>query len=95
MQAQMTSECISKVEGEAYVTKYKEAIIKSKAISVNDPQLARIVSDQENVLAEYKKVRRKQKGFGLKPSTKSTLYVIIGFILVSIILVILDEFDLL
>lgn len=80
MQAQMTSKYISKLEGEAYVTKYKEAIIKSKLLCANDPMFAGIISEYENVLAEYKKVRGKQKAYVLKPSTKFFIW----FMVVSI-----------
>lgn len=73
MQAQMISDSISRVEGEAYMTKYKEAMIKIKALYANDPQFASFISAYENVLKEYRKVHIKQKGFGLKPSVKFDL----------------------
>lgn len=74
MQTQMISDSISRVEGEAYMTKYKEAMIKIKALYANDPQFASFISAYENVLKEYRKVHIKQKGSGLKPSVKFFLW---------------------
>ena len=82
MQAQMISESVSRLEGEAYMTKYKETMIKIKSLYANDPQFANFISAYENVLKEYRKVHIKQKGFGFKPSTKFWFWFVFGFIVV-------------
>lgn len=86
MQAQMVSESVSRLEGEAYMTKYKEAMIKIKALYANDPQFANFISAYENVLKEYRKVHIKQKGSGLKPSVKFYLWMIGGPLALLIII---------
>lgn len=86
MQAQMVSDSISRVEGEAYMTKYKEAMIKIKALYANDPQFASFISAYENVLKEYRKVHTKQKGSGLKPSVKFNLWFGGGLLAVLLII---------
>lgn len=84
MQTKMLSEFIFKVEGEAYFTKYNEAIIKSKAMCANDPMFASIISEHSNIVTQYNKVCKKQKGFGLKPSVKyaigATIVAIVGIL---------------
>lgn len=84
MQTKMLSEFISKAEGEAYFTKYNEAIIKSKAMCANDQMFASIISEHANIIAQYEQVKKKQKGFGMKPEVKEWLCTL-GFIVVCII----------
>lgn len=79
MQTKMLSELIFKAEGEAYFTKYNEAIIKSKAMCANDPMFANIISEYPNIVTQYKKVSRKQKGTGLKSWTKYGIFCAILF----------------
>ena len=84
MQTKMLSEFISKAEGEAYFTKYNEAIIKSKAMCANDQMFASIISEHANIIAQYEQVKKKQKGFGMKPEVKEWLCML-GFLVVCII----------
>lgn len=90
MQTKMLSEFISKAEGEAYFTKYNEAIIKSKAMCANDQMFASIISEHANIIAQYEQVKKKQKGFGMKPEVKEWLcalgVIVGGIILMTIIL---------
>lgn len=90
MQTKMLSAYTSKIEGEAYFTKYNEAIIKSKAMCANDPMFANIISDYQNTVAQYEKVSKKQKSVGLKPVVKVLLgclgIIVGGCILLAILL---------
>lgn len=79
MQANMLSEEIYKLEGAAYMTKYNEALIKAKAMCGTDTIFVNFLTDKENVLSEYKKAHKKQKGVGLKPSIKAFIGTLIGF----------------
>lgn len=79
MQANMLSEEICKLEGAAYMTKYNEALIKAKAMCGTDTIFVNLLSEKENVLAEYRKAHKKQKGVGLKPSIKALIGALIGF----------------
>lgn len=88
MQTKMLSEFIFKAEGEAYFTKYNEAIIKSKAMCANDPMFASIISEHPNIVNQYNKVSKKQKGIGLKPGAKMGVFSAIVFAIVIIIAVI-------
>ena len=86
MQTKMLSEFISKAEGEAYFTKYNEAIIKSKAMCANDQMFASIISEHANIIAQYEQVKKKQKGFGMKPGNKFMLCylgVIVGLLVLA------------
>ena len=89
MQTKMLSAYTSKIEGEAYFTKYNEAIIKSKAMCANDQMFASIISEHANIIAQYEQVKKKQKGFGMKPDVKIMLcllgFIVGGFILSAII----------
>ncbi len=84
MQTKMLSEFIFKVEGEAYFTKYNEAIIKSKAMCANDPMFASNISEHPNIVNQYNKVSKKQKGIGLKPGVKFIIGLIV-FLIVDIV----------
>lgn len=85
MQTKMLSGFIFKAEGEAYFIKYNEAIAKSKAMCANDPMFASIISEHPNIVNQYNKVSKKQKGIGLKPSVKFAIGLIV-FIIVDIVL---------
>lgn len=67
MQANMLNEETSQVESAAYMTKYREAIIKSKALWSNDPLFANFISEADNVMAEYTKISKKQKSYSSNP----------------------------
>ena len=92
MQTKMLSEFISKAEGEAYFTKYNEAIIKSKAMCANDQMFASIISEHANIIAQYEQVKKKQKGFGMKPGKKYSIWGAIIWVLLLIILIILIKY---
>lgn len=79
MQTKMLSEFIFKAEGEAYFTKYNEAIIKSKAMCANDPMFAKIISEQDAILNQYKIAQKKQKSLGMKPGAKMGVFSAIVF----------------
>lgn len=78
MQARMCSELTYKLEAEACYIKYNEAIIKCRAMCASDPLFANIISQQQNIAAEYKKAFKKQKSFGMKPSLKTMLWGFLG-----------------
>jgi hypothetical protein len=74
MQAQMMNDTIHKLLGNAYLTKYNEAIIKVRLMFPKDPLFMQILSEQDAVRARYAQVHSKQKGNGLKPSIKYMLW---------------------
>lgn len=82
----MLSQMEHKVVAEAYATKYSESLTKAKTLYSKDPIFSSHFEEQTKVFTEYQKVRRKQKGFGLKPSNKALLGVIIFLIVDFIIL---------
>lgn len=67
MQANMLNEEISQVESAAYMTKYREAVIKSKALWSNDPLFANFISEADKVMAEYTKISKKQISYSSNP----------------------------
>ena len=88
MQSNMLSTSVYKLEGEAYLTKYNEAITKAGALFKNDPIILPLIENQVSNIKNFKQVHRKQKKYGLKPSVKFALdfalpfLFLIGFILV-------------
>lgn len=67
MQANMLNEETSQVESAAYMTKYREAVIKSKALWSNDPLFANFISEADKVMAEYTKISKKQISYSSNP----------------------------
>lgn len=89
MQSNMLSPGVYKLEAEAYFTKYNEAIIKARALYKDDSTIENLLENHNAVLKAYKQSHKKQKKFGLKPSTKSYLgfvYLILGMLLLGGIL---------
>lgn len=91
MQANMLSPSSYKLVSDAYLTKYNESLIKADALFKGDSMLSQFVDNKRNVVKEYKKVYSKQKTFGLRPSVKSTIYLIVGMVICFILLFILGE----
>lgn len=56
---------------DAYLTKYREALIKAKALFSSDPMFSSIISSQGDVEKEYESTRKKHKKNPIKPSTKA------------------------
>ena len=81
MQSRMLSPMEYKVVAEAYATKYSESMIKAKTLYSKDPIFSKHFEEQTKVVTEFKKVRWRQKGFGLKTSYKMILGLLIFFIL--------------
>ena len=67
MQANMLNEETSQLESAAYMTKYREAVIKSKALWSNDPLFANFISEADKVMAEYTKISKKQISYSSNP----------------------------
>ena len=97
MQSNMLSTSVYKLEGEAYLTKYNEAITKAGALFKNDPIILPLIENQVSNIKNFKQVHRKQKKYGLKPSVKNDI-ALLSFmgscIGVSIILIILYKLGL-
>ena len=73
----MLSQMEYKVVAEAYATKYNESMTKAKTLYSKDPIFSKHFEEQTKIITEYQKVRRKQKGFGLKTRHKAFLALII------------------
>ena len=73
MQVKMSDPTIQKQEGAAYFAKYNEAMIKASALFSEDPLFLNFIQDKDNVITQYNKNHKKQKGIGLKPSDKHLL----------------------
>ena len=87
MQSRMLSQMEYKVVAEAYATKYNESMTKAKTLYSKDPIFSKHFEEQTKIITEYQKVRRKQKGFGLKTRHKAFLAAII-FLIVDILFLI-------
>lgn len=84
-QAAMMDSSNYKVVSDAYLSKYREAVIKAKALFIKDSLFAQLISDQVNVEKEYK--QKKHRGYGMKPSIKFGMILfssIIGLFLIMI-----------
>ena len=80
MQTNMLSTTAYKIEGAAYFAKYNEAIIKINVLFKNDSQFSSFITNRDIVVAEYHKIRKKQKGLGLKPNHWLTLLLYFMFL---------------
>lgn len=78
MQSKMLSPTAYKLEADAYYTKYNEAMLKASALYKNDSTFSNFIENKREVVEEYKKMHKKQKGFGVKPSVKIMLYSLLG-----------------
>lgn len=89
MQSNMLSPDAYKLEADAYYTKYNEAIIKASALYKNDSTFSNLIENKREVVEEYKKMHKKQKGFGMKPQAKFMLIlfsVLVGLMVGSLVL---------
>ena len=69
-----------------YMAKYKEALYKVKHLFPNDKLFAELLNDQKETEQEYSKIHRKQpKEKFLKPSTRTTLWILFGCVIVLVI----------
>lgn len=92
MQSNMLSTSVYKLEGEAYLAKYNEAITKAGALFKNDPIILPLIENQVSAIKNFKQVHRKQKKYDLKPSVKNdrdSLRIIVFLFGIGIILIIL------
>jgi len=58
----------------AFMSKYTECLKKSKILFSKDPHFANLINEEQTTQAEFNKVQKKQKGNGMKPSTKIMLW---------------------
>lgn len=96
MQSSMLSPSTPYTMADAYMSKYTECIIKAKALFPNDPIIATLLSDQQNVKREYVKIHKRQPKIGLKTGTKmaiTLLSMFIGGIAIMVILGVLGVFE--
>lgn len=92
MQANMLSPIAYKLEADAYYTKYNEAMIKASALYKNDSTFSNFIENKREVVEEYKKMHKKQKGFGVKPGVKSSLEIVVAFMLLLVLGLIVEFF---
>ena len=55
----------------------------------NDSTFSNLIKNKREVVEEYKKMHKKQKGFGMKPQTKTSLFLLIFFLVVIGLMVVL------
>ena len=78
MQSNMLSPNVYKLEGDAYYTKYNEAIIKASALYKNDSTFSNLIENKREAVEEYKKIHKKQKKLDMKPGTKIAIIAVIS-----------------
>ena len=80
MQSSMLDLSTPYTMADAYRAKYTECILKAKSLFPGDSIFANFINEQETVNNEYKKVHKKQKKVGLKPSVKMIIGCVIAFV---------------
>lgn len=85
MQSNMLNPSIYKLEGEAYFTKYNETIIKASSLYKNDPTISGLIENRNAIIDEFKKINKRQKKIGVKPSSK--MIIILGVVTAVLMLI--------
>ena len=84
MQTGILNPSLFKGEGDAYRAKYTEAIMKASLLFPTDPILAQLIADNNNVLKQADKVRKKQKNIRKGDEFWDYIMLVVGLLILFV-----------